>query len=335
MMVAAALLGYAVALAVAAPWLLAGWVDRAPRLAIAAWQAVTVSIVGAVVLGALALTFPTVQMSGNLADLLRECFLAVRAHYASPGGGVTAVLGVALALAVVGRVVWCTAAALARAAATRGLLRDMLAVVGRPGPDRQTVVVDHEVPAAYCLPGARRRIVVTSSALAALDDEQLHAVLAHERAHLRGRHDLVIAGALALARAFPPIAVFHRAHAEVLRLVELLADDAAVRGSDRLTLAEALLAVGGGGPAGALAAGGSAAGARVRRLITGHRPIGRRGTAMGSTAVAALLTVPVLLLAAPAALALGSHPCPHRPAMTQHMAGQAACPIKDCAHSVR
>jgi hypothetical protein len=216
----------------------------------------------------------------------------------------------------------------------------MLAVLGRPDPGWNIVIVDHDVPAAYCVPGTRRRIVVTSGALMALDDEQLRAVLAHERAHLRGRHDLVIAGAVALARAFPRVGFFHTAHVEVVRLVELLADDAAVRGSDRLTVADALLAVGGGGPVGALAAGGSAAGARVRRLIAGQPPLGRGRTVLGSFAAVALLAVPVLVLAVPAVLAFGSHYCPGERAMTSQgtMTAHAMtavgpdCPMSGCAH---
>lgn len=312
MTVALALLAYAVVLALVAPRVLVrGWADRAPRVAIAAWQAATVSVILAVVLGAVALAFPAMRISANLAEVLRECVMALRAHYASPGGAATAGTGAVLALGVIGRVAWCAAAALARAGATRRRMRNGLTILGRRDQARQVVVVDCGTPAAYCVPGTRRRIVVTTAALKVLDDAQLEAVLAHERAHLNGRHDLVIAGAAALARAFGRVRLFHRAHQEIVRLVELLADDAAARRSDRLTVAEALLAVAtGAGPAGALAAGGSAAGARIRRLIAGHRPLGRLRTAAGSLAVAGLLAVPVLVLAAPAMLALSSHYCP-------------------------
>jgi Zn-dependent protease with chaperone function len=336
--VAALLLAYAAVLGVAAPRVLGrGWVDRAPRVAIAAWQAVTASMVLAVLLGAVALTVPTMRISGNLAMLLRECVLALRDHYASPGGAALAGTGAVLALGVIGRVAWCAASALVRAGATRRRIRNTLANLGRRHPGTGTgagvVIVDCDTPAAYCVPGTRRAIVVTSAALAILDDQQLGAVLAHERAHLRGRHDLVITWAAALAQAFPRVALFRSAHEEVVRLVELLADDCAVRGgSDRLTVAEALLALGGGGPVGALAAGGSAAGARVRRLIAGHRPVSRLRTALGTFAAAALLSVPVLVLAAPAALALGSHYCPPEQVKATSVAD---CAMAGCASAGR
>jgi Zn-dependent protease with chaperone function len=335
--VAVALLAYAAVLAVVAPRVLArSWVDRAPRVAIAAWQAVTGSVVVSVILGAVALTFPTIRVSANLAALLQECFLSLRDHYASPGGAAAAGAGAVLAIGVIARVTWCAAVTLVRVGARRRRIGNQLAILGRSDPGAQIIIVDHDAPAAYCVPGTRRRIVVTSAALEALDDAQLRAVLAHERAHLRGRHDLVIAGAATLAAAFGRVRLFRTAHAEITRLVELLADDAAARGSDRLTVAEALLTLGSGGPVGALAAGGSAAGARVRRLIAGHRPLGRARVTVGSFSAAALLAVPALVLAAPAALAWGSQYCPPDHAAMTSAASSAAhsapdCPMPDCA----
>lgn len=44
---------------------------------------------------------------------------------------------------------------------------ELLAVVGRPGPAQGTVVVDHPVPAAYCLSGRPAQVVLTTSALEA------------------------------------------------------------------------------------------------------------------------------------------------------------------------
>lgn len=331
MSAALALLTYAMVLAGVAPrMMMRGWVDRAPRAAIAIWQAIAGSVVMAIVLGAMALTFPTMRVSANLAMLLQECALALRDHYASPGGAVAAGTGAVLALAVIARLTWCIGLALMRAAAQRRRIRNTLAVLGRTGPSGQVVVVDSDTPAAYCVPGTRRRIVVTTAALDALDDAQLHAVLAHERAHLRGRHDLVIAGAAALAQAFGRVRLFRLAHDEVVRLVELLADDVAVRGSDRLTVAEALLTLGSAGPAGALSAGGSATGARVRRLIAGHRPLGRARTAACSASVAALLAAPVLVLAAPAVLAWSSHYCPPCEAVSATAVTSTAGSVPDC-----
>jgi len=87
-------------------------------------------------------------------------------------------------------------------------------------------------------------------------------------ANLSQRHHLVLAWAAGLARAFPRVRLFGQARSESQRLVELLADDVAARSVDRLTLAEALLALASGTPRQpvmALGAGGSTAAIRVRR----------------------------------------------------------------------
>ena len=166
----------------------------------------------------------------------------------------------------------------------------------------------------YCLPGRRHRTVITRAALGNLDDRQLRAVLAHERAHLRERHDLVLLFSAAIAAAFPFLRIFRTATTETTRLVELRADDIASVKTDRLTLAEALLLVTSGGapratPGVALGVGNDAA-ARVRRLIPPRNRISRTQGAVGSAAVAAALVLPLVILSGPAAVA-AQHPiCP-------------------------
>ena len=152
----------------------------------------------------------------------------------------------------------------------------------------------------YCLPG-RRRIVLTTGALSRLDDGELDAVLAHERAHLSGRHHLVLALAAALPRAFPAVGLFAVAARQVAYLVEIAADDAAARRAPRLAVASALLAVAGAGlPAGALGAGGSAASQRIQRLINPpqHSRIQQAVTcaAMATAAALAIATVALAYL---------------------------------------
>src|SRR5262249_31453431 len=72
-------------------------------------------------------------------------------------------------------------------------------------------------------------IVISAGALNLLDTDELAAVLAHERAHLRARHDLVLLPFTALLRAFRWSATARAANAEVALLVEMLADDRARR----------------------------------------------------------------------------------------------------------
>ncbi|WP_229706506.1 M56 family metallopeptidase [Micromonospora sonchi] len=90
--------------------------------------------------------------------------------------------------------------------------------------------MDHATAAVYCLPGRPGQVVVTSAAIGALTADELAAVLRHERAHLRGRHHLLVALAGAFQRALPRLPMADAAETEIRRLVEHLADD---RASDR------------------------------------------------------------------------------------------------------
>ena len=144
-----------------------------------------------------------------------------------------------------------------------------LVVTGDGEAGGATVVLDAPQPAAYCVPGRPAAIVLTSGALAVLDRAQLGAVLAHERAHLAGRHHLLISLSRGLAASFPGVPVFTQGPAEVARLAELCADDAAARRSGRSALVAALLAMGTGAavPDLALAVTSGAVTARVHRLL--------------------------------------------------------------------
>jgi Zn-dependent protease with chaperone function len=146
------------------------------------------------------------------------------------------------------------------------------------------VVLDAAQPVAYCVPGRPATIVLTSGALAVLQPEQLAAVLAHERAHLTGRHHLLIGLTRGLAASIPAVPLFSRGPAEVARLAEMCADDAAARRSGRGTLIAALLAMGTGSavpPRAATALGATALGATA----LGATALG--ATALGATPLSA------------------------------------------------
>ncbi len=313
MTVALALFGYALLLGTAGANVLAGadWVDRSPRLGIAVWQALSVSVLLAIALGGAALMIPTVQLGQGLADLLRACGTAVRAQYATPGGAAVSTLGVVLLVGTLSRAVHCLARELTLTSRGRRRHLDVLALIGRPEPGLGVVVIEHGTAAAYCLPGRGRQVVLTSAALAALDADQLAAVLAHERAHVRGRHHLVLAGARGLQRAFPVLPCFGLAQVAVARLIEMLADDEATRRCPRLTVATALVALAGSAvPSPALSASGPTASARVRRLAAPARPLGLLRTSLAALFLAAAFVVPVAVSVAPALAVAGSDYCP-------------------------
>ncbi|HEX4091866.1 MAG TPA: M56 family metallopeptidase [Trebonia sp.] len=162
------------------------------------------------------------------------------------------------------------------------------------------VVLDTPQPAVYCVPGRPATIVLTTGALAVLDQPQLLAVLAHERAHLAGRHHLLVTLSKAARAGFPGVPLFTRAAEEVARLAEMRADDAAARRSGRETLLQALVAMGTGRPlpppSTALAATGGAVTARVRRLLDPPSRASRAGYGLALTgALVALGAVSILL----------------------------------------
>ena len=141
----------------------------------------------------------------------------------------------------------------------------------RVGGENAAFVLDATRPAVYCVPGRPPTIVLTTGALALLQPEQLTAVLAHERAHLAGRHHLLLAVTRSLAAAAPAVPLFARGTGAVARLAEMRADDAAARRGGRGALLTALLAMEAGAaaaqaPAAWLAATGGVVAARVRRL---------------------------------------------------------------------
>jgi len=174
-----------------------------------------------------------------------------------------------------------------------------------PGPGAgpgsgAAVVLDAAPRVAYCVPGRPATIVLSSGALAVLDSAQLTAVLAHERAHLAGRHHLLISLARGLRASFPAVPLFTQGPGEVARLAEMCADDAAARHAGRGTLVAALLAMGTGTavPAAALAATGGATLARVQRLLEPPRRARRARCGVALLTVTLWLALMPVLVAA-------------------------------------
>jgi hypothetical protein len=193
----------------------------------------------------------------------------------------------AAGLALLASLCWVLIAASAGVLQARRRQRTLLALLAHGDPKVPgALVVDYPTAAAYCLPGLRSRIVVLSvGTLELLGRGELAAVLAHERAHLRERHDLVLLPFTALRRAFPHSVMCAEAHGSVALLVEMLADDRALRGRPARELVSALVRFGTAGtcpaPAGALAAGEGDMAARVARLLQPVRPL----PAVASTAI--------------------------------------------------
>lgn len=289
----------------------ASWPHRAPRLGVAAWQTLSVSVLVSLLLAGVTVIVPSAVVSGGLAELLHACVMALRAQYATPGGALLHAAGAGATLALAGRAAYLLTTGLRNARRARDEHLRQLRLAARLDSRLDALIVDHPTAAAYCLPGRARTVVLTSAAIAALGDDELAAVLAHERAHLRGRHHLVIAAADALARTVPFLPVFRWASAEQARLLEMIADDDAATGADRLTVARALVHLAEGSvPAVALGAADVAAFARVQRLVQPASGLGflRRTAIAGTMIVAACL--PIAIAATPAWAAIEQAYCP-------------------------
>jgi Zn-dependent protease with chaperone function len=311
--IAAVLLGYAACVGTLGARVLgrAGWTARAPLLGIVTYLAAGWSVLAALGLAGLTLAVHATALGGGLSHLIGACVLRLRALYATPGGAAIAGLGLILAGAVAARTAL-TAASHLRTTGRQALRHAQTArLVGHPEPALGAVLVEHPEPAAYCVSGRHPMVIVTTGAVRALDAAQLDAVLAHERAHLAGRHHRLLAMARIVGQVLPFLPLMRDADAQVARLVELHADDAATRASDPRSLATALVVLAtGASPEPALAAAATDAVQRIHRLLGPAEQLGRAHRQLLRATAAALALAPVLLALAPAvaALALGRVP---------------------------
>jgi Zn-dependent protease with chaperone function len=289
----------------------ARWAARAPLLAIVTYLTAGWSVLAALGLAGITLAIHTPELGGGLSHLIGACVLRLRAAYGTPGGATVAGLGLTLAGAVVARTAL-TAARHLRAAGLQAQRHAQTArLVGHAQPAMGAVLMDHPQPTAYCVAGRYPTVIVTTGALEALDRGQLDAVLAHERAHLAGRHHRLVALARIGRLVLPFLPLMRDADEQVAKLVEMHADDAATRTSDPRSLATALVALAtAGSPAPSLAAAATDSVQRIHRLLGPAEPLGRARRLLLRAAATSLALTPVLLALTPAlvALALGKLP---------------------------
>ena len=123
-------------------------------------------------------------------------------------------------------------------------------LIGMPTSNRpDVVVVAADRPAAYCVVGRPNAIVVTSAAMESLTRSQLAAVLAHEDAHISGRHHHVLMVLRALASTMPHLPLFTRGANAVAELLEMCADDSSARRHGTRPLIAGMIALAGPAPA--------------------------------------------------------------------------------------
>ncbi|GGU93632.1 hypothetical protein GCM10010275_33880 [Streptomyces litmocidini] len=261
-------LGLALLTGFVVPWLVARarWAQQVPRLALGVWAACGTGFAAASALLPAQLVLSSAD-SHRLADMMFGLRLPTLDQLLHLDGRERFAL--CLSLLVLSAPTAAFVRRLARARRMRSRHAGVLRLVGRYDPALRATVLDDERPAVYCLPGRSRRVVVSSGAVHALTPAQLAAALAHERAHIAGRHHLLVAAAESFAAVFPHLPLARHGGSAVPLLLEMAADDRALRRCTRDALATALYALASGrAPRSAFAAGGPSAALRMRRILT-------------------------------------------------------------------
>lgn len=282
--------GLALLLAGPVPWLLlrAPGLRRTPAAALLLWQSVALAAVLSA-LGAGVSLVTTFVRDGAADDLV-----------GAPWATVLAVAVGLLTLTVAGRLLLSGHRVGTELRALRRRHRRQVDLVAsREGEELH--VLEHPLPVAWCLPGMRgRRIVVSEGLLETLPPDQAAAVIEHERAHLRSRHDLVLEAFTVLHRAFPGWVASAPALREAALLVEVLADRAAQREYGARALAGALVAVSAAGtPEGSLGAAGEGSDLLARVRLAGEARPRRLQASLLILTAAGLLALPTALVVWP------------------------------------
>ena len=297
----------------------ATWTRRAPRAALVLWQCVCLSA-GLCLIGA-GFVVALEPLGHNIFDALTvwlDRLWSGRALIGMTGHGIiTGTLSTAAALILFGVLIRSTVLTVRRRRAHRLLLdlltgdRDRSPRECRSGPGIDDLladirILDHATAVAYTLPGWHSRVVLSAGLLDLLARAELVAVIDHEKAHVRSRHDLLVLPFQAWGTTVGWLPGVRAAAESVAELTEMLADDWAASRSSSSTLAKALATVALAGVARNAGVAGSqtpavasrSVAARVERLLH-PRPL-------PMWALTSVYVVALLLLAIPTvALAVG------------------------------
>ena len=267
----------------------ARWPWAMPRPVLVLWQAICLAA-GVSLIGA-GLALALEPLGSNVFDAIGHLFR--NAWDGHPFSGLTAhgvaelTLATAVAAVLLGALLRSAVLAIRRRRAHRRLL-DLLTADRRDRSARISAdlhelladvrILDHEQAVAYTVPGWHSRVVLSAGLVGLLSKDELAAVIDHERAHVRSRHDLLVLPFQAWVSVLGWLPGVQAARTSVAELVEMLADDIAAQRSGRPVLAAAL--------------------ARVT-LAGGDRPLGLPAPAEMPVATSTVVTRRVKRLAGP------------------------------------
>ncbi|MGY0498331.1 M56 family metallopeptidase [Nocardia sp. FBN12] len=216
----------------------------APVVGIAAWMGAVSATIGVGVLGVVALAWPGDPPGNSRVAAVAQSLAEVEPMIITWTADLIMPVAIAGMIVPAGLVARVAVVHRRRASALRRRHSELIGVLGRTDPSSAGLVwLDHPVPLAYSVAGHGGYVVVTDGLARCLTQAQWHAVLAHEHAHLRGRHHHILGVCQVLAGAFPRIPLFAAAPSALTTLVELAADRAAATRTDPQSLGSALRAV--------------------------------------------------------------------------------------------
>jgi Zn-dependent protease with chaperone function len=303
----------------------AQWPARSPFTAMLLWQAIALAG-GLSMIGAM-LAYGLEPVGDNLLAGLRSLAGMVLFNAPTTALGFWHIFALSAAALLTAHLVFTLLLTYYKIQRQRHRHRELLTLLASPSADGpKTMVLNLDSPVAYCLPGGARSVTVLSDGLmAALEPAELRAVLIHENAHLNQRHHLLLWAFAAWRQALPWLPTTRLAQEAVNSLIEMLADDVALKTESKATLIRAIaivasgspgspgtpLALGGPDPAdvesglpGAVGGSGSArtTASRVSRLLSVQPPLPEPFRAAVLAACLLLLAVPTALLIVPGLL---------------------------------
>ncbi|TFV66500.1 UNVERIFIED_ORG: M56 family peptidase [Bacillus sp. AZ43] len=259
-----------------------------PTILLTGWILSTVGLVVSAVatIGSFALPADNHPATG-IFGLAGGCWTALSSGHLPGWREGAAALSVVGAAGIVLRIGWATAG-WRRRRQDHAPHVAQLRLLAASKPSTEPLWVRDNRPLAMSI-GGRPGVILMSDALRDhLTAEAMAATLEHERAHLRGRHHVLVAIADILAAALPAVPLLRFAPSAIRDLIELAADAQAARRCGPAAVREALSQLTGQptSPVG-LAMASRLTQTRLTRLTTSSFPANRGGRFAGAAAVAA------------------------------------------------
>ena len=268
-----------------------------PQTSLVTWLMLVASTLLSLTTAAILLLLPDHGPAKQVLVLAHDCWAAM-SHGSVPR--VDAVAGLLSMVLAAGAMIRCGARVVRHVRQRRTVHRkhlDLLRILTGGGPIAgSTLWLDVPDPMAYSVAGRPSLIVASEGLRRQLPGHAVAAVLAHERAHLRGRHHMMITIAEALAVALPWLPLMRRSPELVRALVELSADSTAARSHGAGAVRAALLSMSGSpAPAQALGMAPDCVALRLAVLSSRRSQHGRLNRALRSGFAGAIaLVVPAL-----------------------------------------